>query len=176
MARAGRKRKIGERFPAGQIRPEEPSASPAAIRRLRDAALMGMADPQWGTVAGLFFLNKRIDEVEYQAAKRFGDLHAQYISVIGGPRPPKTSTGERPSKSAQIDVDTELGEAEAQRHVTIMNNYNDVHTALLMISPAAESDLIRFCSVPGESPAGYAAMIRVRDGLRALATLWKVRA
>lgn len=175
MAKAGRKRKAGDRFPAGQIRPEEKSASPAAIRRLRDAALMGMADPQWGTVAGLFFLNKLIDEVEYEAAKRFGDLHAQYISVIGGPRPPKTSTGERPARSAQIDVDTELGEAEAKRHVAILTSYNEVHLALKMIDPATEADLIRFCSVPGESPAGHAAMLRLKDGLKSIASIWKVR-
>lgn len=176
MARAGRKRKEGERFPAGQIRPEESPASPAAIRRLRDAALMGMADPQWGTMAGLFYLSKRIDDAEYAAAKRFGDLHSQYISVIGGPRAPKTSTGERQSPSAQIDVDSELGEAEAVRHRVIMTSYHDAHTALLMVCPSVEADLIRFCAVPGESPAGHAAMIKVKDGLKALASLWKVRA
>lgn len=176
MSRAGRKRKVGERFPAGQIRPEEPSASPAAIRRLRDAALAGMADPQWGTMAGLFYLSKRIDDTEYAAAKRFGDLHSQYISVIGGPRHPKTSTGERQSPSAQIDVDTEMGEAEAVRHRIIMTNYHDAHMALLMVCPSVEADLIRFCSVPGESPSGYAAVIRVKNGLKALASLWKVKA
>ncbi len=175
MSRAGRKRKVGERFPTGQIKPEEKPASPAAIRRLRDAALMGMADPQWGSVAGIYYLSKKIDEIEYEAAKRFGDLHAQYIAVIGGPRPPKTSTGERSAKSAQIDVDTELGEAEALRHVAIMTRYNDAHGALLMVSPAVEADLIRFCSIPGETPSGYAATLRVRDGLRALAALWKVK-
>ena len=175
MSRPGRKRKIGDRFPAGQIRPEEQPPSPAAIRRLRSAALAGMADQQWGTMAGLFFLNKKIDEVEYETAKRFGDLHSRYVAVIGGPRPPKTSTGERPARAAQIDVDTEQGGIEAERHIAILTSYNDAHGVLLGLGPAIEADLIRFCAVPGESPAGHAALMGIRDGLRALAGLWKVR-
>jgi hypothetical protein len=174
MARAGRKRKEGERYPAGQIRPAEEGPSPAAIKRLRSAAILGMADPQWGSVAGLCYLQKMIDDIEYEAAKRFGDLHAQYIGVIGGPRAPKTSTGERPTRAAEIDVDTEQGDREAKRHITVMTRYNDAHTALLMVSPATEADLIRFCAMPGESPTGYEGMVRVRSGLRTLAALWKI--
>lgn len=175
MAKPGRKRKSGDRFPSGQIRPEEQPPSPAAIRRLRNAALMGMADQQWGTMAGLFFLSKKIDEVEYETAKRFGDLHSRYVSVIGGPRPPKTSTGERPARAMQIDVDTEQGEAEAKRHVAILTSYNDAYSLLQSIGPSTEADMIRFCSVPGESPSGHAGLLRIKDGLRALAGLWNVR-
>ena len=174
MARAGRKRKIGERYPAGQIRPVEEGPSPAVVKRLRSAAVLGMADPHWGSVAGLCYLQKVIDDCEYEAAKRFGDLHAQYISVIGGPRQPKTSTGERPSRSADIDVDTEQGDLEAERHIAVMSKYNDAHTALLSVSPVTEADLIRFCAMPGESPTGHEGMIRVRSGLRALAVMWKI--
>lgn len=174
MARAGRKRKIGERFPAGQIKPEESGASPSQIRRLRDAALAGMADPQWGSMAGIFYLSRKIDEIEYETAKRFGDLHSQYINVIGGPRPPRSSSVERASPVSSIDVDTELGEEEAQRHIVILNKYNDAHTVLHKIGPSAEADIIRFCSIPGESPAGYEAMIRVVMGLRELSVLWKI--
>lgn len=176
MSRAGRKRKVGDRFPAGQIRPEEQSASPASIRRLRDAALMGMADPAWGSVAGLFYLSKKIDEVEYQTAKRFGDLHSQYIGVIGGPKQPKTSTGQIMSSSADVDVDSAAGDEQAKRHIAIMTKYNDAHTALLVISSAAEADLIRFCAMPGEAPVGHEGVIRVKNGLKALAELWKVTA
>lgn len=176
MARAGRKRKIGERFPAGQIKPEESGASPSQIRRLRDAALAGMADPQWGSMAGIFYLSRKIDEVEYETAKRFGDLHSQYISVIGGPRPPRSASIERASPVGSLDVDTELGEEEAQRHILIMNKYHDAHTILHGVGPSAEADIIRFCSIPGESPAGHEAMIRVRFGLRALSVFWKVGA
>jgi hypothetical protein len=174
MARAGRKRKIGERFPAGQIKPEESGASPSQIRRLRDAALAGMADPQWGSMAGIFYLSRKIDEIEYETAKRFGDLHTQYISVIGGPKSPKSSNPERGSLGISLDVDSELGEEETKKHINIMGRYNDAHTVLLGIGPAAEGDIIRFCSIPGESPAGHEAMLRVRWGLRALSVLWKV--
>jgi hypothetical protein len=133
-----------------------------------------MADPQWGSVAGIFYLSRKIDEIEYETAKRFGELHSQYVAVIGGPSQPKTSTGERRSVASQIDVDTDLGEEEARRHIHVMSRYNDAHTALLGIGPLAETDVIRFCSMPGESPAGYESMIRVRNGLAALAVLWKV--
>ena len=174
MARAGRKRKVGERFPAGQIRPAEEGPSPAVVKRLRVAAMMGMCDPHWGSIAGLCYLQKVIDEHEYEAAKRFGDLHAQYIGVIGGPRQPKTSTGEMPSRAAEIDVDTDHGDREAKRHISVMTRYNDAHTALLMVSPATEADLIRFCGMPGQTPTNYEGMIRIKSGLRTLAALWKI--
>ena len=174
MARAGRKRKNGERYPAGQIRPQDDGPSPAIVKRLRSAAILGMADPHWGSVAGLWYLQKVIDDSEYEAAKRFGDLHAQYIGVIGGPRPPKTSTGERMSKSQNVDVDTHQGDLEAQRHIAVMTKYNDVHTALLTLSPLTEAELIRFCAMPGETPTGHEGIIRIRAGLRALADLWKI--
>lgn len=174
MSRAGRKRKMGERFPSGQIRPEDDGPSPAAVKRLRGAALLGMADAQWGSIAGLYFLSKKIDESEYQAAKRFGDLHSQYISVIGGPRAPKTSTGEIPSKGVQVDVDTELGRQQADKHISVMTKYNEAHTALLMVSPMAENDIIRFCSMPGEAPSGHEGMMRVKSGLKSLAELWNI--
>lgn len=175
MSRAGRKRKIGERFPSGQIRPDDDGPSPAAVKRLRSAALLGMTDAQWGSIAGLYYLSKKIDDAEYQAAKRFGDLHSQYISVIGGPRPPKTSTGEIPAKVAQIDVDTVVGIEQADRHIAVMTKYNEAHGVLLMVGPTVEADIIRFCSHPGETPNGYDGMIRVKNGLKALAELWKVR-
>ena len=59
MSKAGRKRKIGERFPSGQIRPTDDGPSPAAVKRLHSASLLGMADPTWGSIAGLYYLSKK---------------------------------------------------------------------------------------------------------------------
>ena len=67
MARAGRKRKIdAPRFPNGQVKPGEQEPSPTLVKRLAAYSLAGMQDPQWGSIPGVFYLSKKIDETEYE--------------------------------------------------------------------------------------------------------------
>ena len=59
MARAGRKRKLdAPRYPNGQVKPSEQEPSPTLVKRLASYSLAGMQDPQWGTVAGVFYLSR----------------------------------------------------------------------------------------------------------------------
>lgn len=176
MARPGRKRKIeAPRFPNGQVKPAEQEPSPTLVKRLAAYSLVGMQDAQWGTVPGIFYLSRKIDETEYETAKRFSSLYSQYIAVINGPRKPKTSTGEQRGQSAQIDVDTFLGQQEASRHTDVMDRYNDAYTALQNLGAGVATEVINFCADSGQTPCGWEGMIKLRKGLSVLAVLWNVK-
>ena len=173
MARAGRKRKLdADRYPNGSVKPEE-GPSPCATKRLIMASLAGMADPQWGTVAGRYFLSGVINPNQYEAAKKFGALCETYTQVLLGPRHPKTSTGERKMVPGDVDPDTELGQIEADYHVRARQRYNQAKTLLLGYNPTIERELEKFCIGNGHIPT-YEDMRVIKQILTELADFWKI--
>lgn len=174
MARAGRKRKEGDRYPGGQIRPEDTGPSPTQAKRLMLASLARMADKEWSTVPGIYFLSGKINAAQYEAARRFSALHEAYLGCIQGPRRPYTSGGEKGSLGAPVDVETEAGMAEANRHIGVMQRYNDAHVALTSNGYMVEASVITFCEGLGQTPVGFEGLVRTRKGLDALAALWKI--
>lgn len=154
------------------MKPDD-SPSPCATKRLMMAALAGMADAQWGTVAGRYYLTGTIDHNQYEAAKRFGSLCEAYAQVMLGPRSPKTSTGERGSVGYEIDPDTDSGQAEVDRHVKTRQRYNEARVLLTGYGPSMEIELSKFC-VGGGSVPNYEVMIQIKDALSALALMWRI--
>lgn len=154
------------------MKPDD-SPSPCATKRLMMAALAGMADAQWGTVAGRYYLTGTIDHNQYEAAKRFGSLCEAYAQVMLGPRSPKTSTGERGSVGYEIDPDTDNGQAEVDRHVKTRQRYNEARVLLTGYGPSMEIELSKFC-VGGGSVPNYEVMIQIKDALSALALMWRI--
>lgn len=176
MSRAGRKRKIGvERYPSGQIKREEEAPSPALVKRATLMSMIGLASPEFGTIAGLYFLRRMIDGYEYEAAKRFGDLHRQYAGCVGGPKRPTSVDMEGSIKQAPIDPDSDAGERERDRHIDILRRYNEAHVALRQAGHGVEYEVVQFCDGLGQTPAGHEAMLRLRSGLNALVILWKIK-
>ena len=178
MARAGRKRKINvARFPNGEdIRREEQPPSPTLVKRASMMALVGLCDPMYGTVAGVFYLSRKIDADEYEAAKRFAEIHSKYIRALGVPRLPISPKMERGQPQAPIDVDSDAGVSEADMQVDITDKYQTIQMILKSSGKGVEEDLIRFCDGVGQSPCGWESMLRVRKGLSALVTMWKIKA
>ena len=174
MARPGRKRKEGDRYPGGQIRPEDAGPSPTQTKRLMLASLAKMADREWSTVPGIHYLSGKISTEQYEAAKRFSALHEAYQACLLGPRRPYSSTGEKGSLGAPVDVESTAGEEEARRHVGVLQRYNDAHIALIVYGTSTESAVINFCAGLGQTPDGYEGLLRVRKGLDALAAIWKL--
>ena len=154
------------------MKPDD-SPSPCATKRLMMAALAGMADAQWGTVAGRYYLTGTIDQNQYEAAKRFGSLCEAYAQVMLGPRAPKTSSGEKGSVGYEVDPDTDIGQAEADRHVKTRQRYNEARVLLIGYSPSMEIELSKFCVGEGSVP-NYEVMIQIRDALSALASMWRI--
>jgi len=174
MARSGRKRKVGERYPSGQIRPEDTGPSPTQTKRLMMAAVAGMADAAWSTIPGIYFLSGKISPIEYEAAKRFGQLLERYTACLQGPRYPRTSSAEKGSVGAPVDVESDAGIAEVNRHVSVMQRYNDAHVVLVGHGMLVEAAVLNFCSGLGQTPNGYENLLRAKRGLNALAELWKI--
>lgn len=173
MARPGRKRKMDvDRYANGSPKPDD-QPSPCVTKRLVMASLAGMADPQWGTVAGRYYLSGALDPNQYEAAKKYGVLCETYSKAVLGPKPPKTSTGERGSVGGDIDPDTELGQLEADNHVRARQRYNQAKTMLLGHSPIIERELNRFCVGLGEIP-NYEDFIQIKKILTEFAEFWKI--
>jgi hypothetical protein len=82
------------RAPSGRLSraDQTPEFSPALVRRLREAAVAGMAAPEWGSEVGRLFLCYSITEAQYEAAKRLRQLVADYWKAIGT-MPPYPKTG-----------------------------------------------------------------------------------
>ena len=76
------KTKLRQREPNGRPQRER-ETPPAQVRRLREAALAGLRDPQWGTELGRLLLTKAIDEAMYAAGRRWNEDAAKYRHVIG---------------------------------------------------------------------------------------------
>ena len=176
MSRAGRKRKIGvERYPGGQIRREPEAPPPALVKRATVMSLMGLAAPEYGTILGLYFLQRTIDGHQYEAGKRFAELRRSYSGCVGGPKPPAAVNLGDSVRNAPIDPESAAGEREAVRQVDILQKYNDAHSALRQAGHGVEEVVIQFCDVPGQTPMGHEGLIRLRKGLGALSVLWKIR-
>lgn len=173
MARAGRKRKVdADRYPNGAVKPEE-HPSPCVTKRLILASMAGMADPQWGTVAGRYFLTGALNSTQYEAAKRYGMVCEAYTGLILGPRPPKTSTGERGIVGSKIDPDTEMGEREAEHHIKARQRYDQTKSVMVGYSIEIERDLQRFCVGIGIVP-DYDKFQEIKKILTKLAEFWKI--
>ena len=170
MARGGRKRKINvERYPGGQIRRSE-DYSPTLTKRLVMASLAGMADPQWGTIPGRYYLSGKLSESQYEASCRFTYVLSEYAIAFLGPAPPRSSTGQRGFPGSPADVDTPDGEREALRHLKSKNRYIE---AKRVLTPQIEQELSKFCGAFPHIPS-YQELLLIKSGLDALVNLWRI--
>lgn len=175
MARAGRKRKLDvARFPSGRPHKEDDAPSPTLVKRASMMALVGLCDSHYGSVAGIFFLSRKIDNNEYEAAKKFAELYHSYIGFLNGPKQPSGQSMER-GNNAAVDVDSTAGEREAIRHISVKDRYREAQMVLKSAGNGIEEEMIRFCHGAGQTPCGHEGMIRVRKGLSALSVLWKIK-
>lgn len=79
--------KLKSRAPSG--RPTRAGQSrelpPTQVRRLRDAALRGLREPEWGTELGRLYLAGKLTDSHYSAGKKWGELAYRYRQVILAP-------------------------------------------------------------------------------------------
>lgn len=173
---AGRQRLAGARYPSGNRRREERATneySATAIKRLADAAIAGMHDPQWGTVIGLLYLQKKLTSPQYAAGKRWAATWAEYCAATGNPSPdPKSVVIGGPTRSEPPDPDSHAGDAEARRAKRARKRFDEAHAALLKCGMQAESATRKLCEGLGQTPTGHEQFCHAKRGLEALARLW----
>lgn len=65
--------------------------SPAEVKRLRLAALMGLRDAVWSSVLGYLYMSTKINEEQFHAGDRWIMLARRYHRVMKGPGEPRTA-------------------------------------------------------------------------------------
>jgi hypothetical protein len=178
MTRKGRKRRVGPREPGGRLvrSTAEPDRSyaPAAIKRLTDCAIAGVADAAYGTVLGRLYLEGRLSAAQFAAGQRFDRLTRRYLQAIAAPRrdPRSIGLGDGP-RSADSDPDSPAGREQMEDHRTTIAAMGAARAVLAGCGKAAESAVRGLCEV-GELPAGWSGHSALAAGLSALAGHWRL--
>lgn len=164
------------REPNGRLqRPgkDEQEPAPAAVKRLRDEALAGMADPQWGTQLGRLFLQGRIEPPLYAAGRKWGEYAAKYRDAIGSPTD-KPIAFERRGHSYPPDPNSEKGIEQVKKDSDAIMDFITADAALSgwRLSRMA----VRTCVENDIAPAGVYEDGWLRHGLKLLAEHWGLTA
>lgn len=177
MTKAGRKRKEGVRTPSGQLsraaKAVTENTTPAAVRRLRDASLARMVDPEWGTEIGRLYLNERITPVQYAAAKRYWMLHEAYRVVSGFPAPRPRSIDLDAVGGMPVDPDTDQGQLEAERAMQLRADMSDARSVVLAAGSHAWPALVDAIE-RDRACAGMSDVHWLTTALDALAKHWRL--
>jgi hypothetical protein len=170
MIKARKNVLVESREPNGRkTRSGERECSPTHVRRLRDAALAGLRDPEWGTHAGRLFLDGTLTAEEYAAAKWWRELAAKYRAAICSPPPqPKALNMEAGRGSSSVDPDSEAGQIEAGEHRITVKLFDAAHAALIAAGMLAERAVRQLCE-HDESPVGEEQRQWAICGLKRLA-------
>lgn len=176
-ARAGRKRKDGEREASGRLsqavkRAMEPN-SPAEVKRLRDASLAEMRDPAFGWQIGRYWLEKRLDAHEFEAGKRLRHLIEAYRKAAGIPSPhPRSTLPMLEARGHDPSPDSERGRAEAERAVALAGALT---AAVGSITPGVVRQTVIEVVERDIACVGPHGMAWLRHGLGELATHLKIQ-
>jgi hypothetical protein len=171
-SRPGRKRKVNvERFPGGDIKPQE-EVSPAVAKRMMLAASAKMLSEEWGTVLGRYLLSGKITQEQYQAGRSFGNLCETYSRIMGGPKTPKGTSLEK-FKSQEVDVDSYRGEIEKEEHIIIIEQYN--RTKIIIGCNELFYRVRYLCEGNGNLPENHEQFLLIKKALSQLAAKPKMR-
>ena len=162
-------RLLKARTPSGQLSRagREREFPPAQVKRLRDAAMAGLRDPEWGTELGRLYLEGTITASMYAAGKDWREKAARYVDTLGH-FPVRTILLEGRGGSMPPDPDTPEGQKRARREADAMERFFEAHHILLSAGKMAEATVRRLCE-HNEGPCGMAELIALRNGLSALA-------
>jgi hypothetical protein len=158
---------VESREPNGRRqRSNEREFSPTQVRRLRDAAMAGLRDPEWGTHAGRLFLDGTLTAEMYAAAKWWREMAAKYRVAICAPPPqPKALNLEAGRGSSSIDPDSE-GQGGGWRPPDTVKVFEGPRGALISAGMMAERTVRRLCE-QDEAPVGEQERQWAICGLRA---------
>lgn len=124
-----RRRQVTAREPSGRPQRER-EYSPGEIRRLRDAAMSGLRDAEWGTELGRLYLEKHIDDGMYAAGRRWREQAHKYRSTLGV-FPVRSAKLEVGSRGTEPDPDSEEGQQIARRERAAMEQFMGAHAELV---------------------------------------------
>jgi hypothetical protein len=179
----GRPRKVGAREPNGRLSRSAAKAlerqveaetgaerliSVSEIRRLAGVARI----EQLGTPVGRLMVFGKIDAAQYSAARRWARLAARYRQALEAPRQPRNAGLERIPGSRSVGAAAAPGDAVDR---AVIDKFLAARGALLARGWAVERTVSQCCEELGRAPVGYEELMRLREGLSALARLWRVK-
>jgi hypothetical protein len=166
MMATKRRRHHVSREPNGRPQREQ-ETPPALVRRLRDAALRGLREPEWASELGRLYLERSITAEMYAAGRRWAQEAATYRGAIGV-REVRSAALERGSMGSDADPDSDEGRARVRRDENAMERFFAAHAALVAAGMMAEA-AVRSCCEEGFALAGMAEYRALRLGLSTLA-------
>lgn len=172
MANAGRKRKPGAREQNGRPDRKEQEArySPAAIKRMSDAAVMAAHDPRLGTVLGRLLLLGEISARQAGAGWQWAEIAAEYYSAIGAaPLHIKPVSFDRGARGEAPDIESEAGKLISDRERRAVRRFERAFLILQSQGHDAATSCRRLCEGFGIAPDSYEARLSALRGLDALA-------
>ena len=167
MAKARKLRLVEVREPNGRISRarDEREYPPGQVKRLRDAAMLGLRDQEWGTEMGRMFLDGTLTAEMYAAGKWWRETAAKYQQAICAPPPDARAVSFQIGRGASpIDPDSEAGKTEARRHSAATVTFLESHAALMGAGLLAERAVRRLCE-QDEAPIGEEQRQSVKRGL-----------
>jgi hypothetical protein len=167
MAKARKQRLVLVREPNGRVSRtlNEREFPPAQVKRLRDAAMAGLRDPEWGTELGRLYLEGTLTAEMYAAGKWWRETASRYRGAICAPAPdPKALVLEIGCGSFRPDPDSDAGRELVKRDCTATLIFLEAHGALLGAGMIAERTVRRLCE-EDQAPVGEEERLAARNGL-----------
>lgn len=171
MGRKSRRQVVVVREANGRAQ-REPQYAASEIRRLRDAAMRGMRDAEWGTELGRLFLEKAITSLMYGAGRRWREEAARYRKSIDA-FPVRSVSLEHGIRSTPPDPDSVDGLKQVERDLEAKEKFFEAHSVLVSAGMGAEAAVRRLCE-EGKSLAGVYELNSVRAGLLRLADHYRL--
>jgi hypothetical protein len=136
---------------------------------MRNAAMRGLKDAEWGSELGCLYLERKITTAQYGAGKWWREMASQYLSAIDAPWPtPRGISMERGLGRGGHDPDTEEGQRQSARERNTVENFRSAHAALMSTGMMAEHHVRQLCE-SNIRPIGFAPMRSAVLGLHKLA-------
>ena len=113
----------------------------------------------------------KIDEAQYSAARAWAKLAARYRLAIEAPRTPRSAVLERIG-SRSVGAAAAPGDAVDK---AVIDRFLTARGVLLARGWSVERTVRECCEELGRLPAGHEELMRLREGLSALARLWRLK-
>ena len=156
------------RQPNGQPKREPREYPPTQIKRLRDAAVRGMRDAEWGTELGRLSLQGKITNEMHAAGRIWREQAHKYASSIGV-FPVRSAKLELGSKANAPDPESPEGQKLVRRDANAAEVFFAAHARLTAAGAHSERSVRSVCEQ--DTPVcGQIEYRALRRGLDALAS------
>lgn len=166
----GKKRKSGERYPSGDLKPER--FPPTTVRRILDEARRQAVTPLLGSVVGVMLLDEKLTTPQFSALNEWASFVGKYDRLFGN----KARTVKSPSYQAGLGGGEDepdqvcrccdcLGDlARCERRMRARREWNACEAAL-----GSAWNVVYNAVLHGQRPVTYEQVLSMQDGATRLA-------